>query len=580
MNPQSRRLMDREEVVVENGVVATKHPLESEAGIEILEAGGNAIDAAVAIGFLATVVEPAMVTLGGVGMMQYHEAASGRTWTVDFLARAPTAATPEMYPWREAPGNHLSTYQVEGSRNVIGHRSIAVPSLVRGLCEAHRRWGRLPLAVLLEPAIARAEAGIVAEPYILWHINWAIGEGMRRFPATAAIYLEEGIAPPAGSLIRQRDLASTLRLIAERGPDAFYTGDVAAAIEREVRGNGGILSRDDLSACIAEVRPSLAATYRGHEIRFSDCPNGLWTGMQTLNILERFDLSRAGHNTPEALHAYIEAARHAFADRYYYLGDPDFEPVPLEGVLSKEYARTLARLIDPARSGHDEASPPPAVRFALESLHDPWPFDRSGRAPKRFQAAGAGPLASHTTSYAIADRERNLVVCTETTGEVFGSKVTIPGTGIVMNDMMALFSPRPGTANSIAPWKRTLGSTTAPVVLREGRPFLAAGAPGGRRIMNAIQQVLVNVIDHGMSIQPAISAPRVDCSTGVTTYDDRIDDATIARLTALGHRMVPVRMELDPFSWDFAQPTGVMVDDDGHLRGGVDPFVRAEALGF
>jgi gamma-glutamyltranspeptidase/glutathione hydrolase len=306
----------------------------------------------------------------------------------------------------------------------------------------------------------------------------------------------------------------------------------------------------------------------------------MWTAVQALNILERFDLRTMGHNSAAALHHYVEAARHAFADRFYYLGDPEFEPMPLEGLLSDGYATALAKLIDPGETRFATTETPPAIEFAMAPLHDPWPFDGSGQQPRRYATSTPAPSKTHTTSFALADRDRSMVVCTITTGEVLGSKVTIPGTGIVLNDMMALFSPRPGTANSIAPWKRTLGSTTAPIVLRDGRPWFAMGSPGGRHIMACGQQVMMNVIDHGMSIQPAISAPRVDPVTELTTYDDRIDPAVVERLLALGHRMSPVTLEHDPFTWDFAQPTGVMVDDDGRLRAGADPWVRAEARGW
>lgn len=578
---RSRRIIDREEVIAENGAVATKHPLTSEAGIHILKAGGNAVDAAVAIGFLSTVVEPWMVTLGGVGFLQYHDASTGDTWTVDYLGRVPKAGRPDMYRWLDTPGNTLSTYAVEGDANVNGYLSITVPGLVAGLCETHRRWGRLPLQAVMEPAIAHAEAGTMSDPYLLWHIAVEMAE-MAKYPATAAIFLPGGslpsISPPVP--VKQVDLGQTLRRIAKGGPSAFYGGEIAEAIETDMKRNGGLITREDLRDYAVDVRPSLPATYRGYELRVGACPNGLWTGIQTFNILENFDLAGSGHNSAPTLHTYIEASRHAFADRYYYLSDPDFVAVPVEGMLSKEYASTLAKLIDPAKTGHEEGGRVPAIRFAFEAMHNPWQFDHSGQTPKRWEEATTEPLGTHTTNFAVVDRDRSMVVCTQTTGETFGSKVTTPGTGVLWNDMMALFGPRPGTANSIAPWKRTVTSTSPAIVLKSGKPWVAAGAPGGRRIMNCVQQLLMNIIDFGMTAQAAITAPRIDCSTENTVYDDRIDPTTIDRLSALGHHMVPVSEEYNFFGWEFAQPTAVMVDDQGRVRAGADPFRLAEAQGY
>ena len=577
------RIIDREEVVASNGAVATKHPREAELGIEVLRAGGNAIDAAVAIGFMSTVVEPWMVTLGGVGFMQVFDAATGKTWTVDYLGRAPKASRPDMYPLATTPSTFRSTYAtyaIENDANMKGYLSIAVPGLVAGLCEAHRRWGKLPLQALVEPAADRAAAGIPADAYLRWHIS-TDQHYLRRFPASARLLLPNGTAPEAGATVRQPEFADTLRRIAREGAAGFYAGEVAGAIEGDMKRNGGLITRDDLAAYEPQVTPSLMLPYRDVEIAVGACPNGLWSGLQTLNILEHFDLRGMGHNSAAYLHAYVEAARHALADRSYYLADPDFEPVPLDGMLSRPYAKSLAALVDPAHAAFDEGGDPPALRFAHEALHTPgpWDFDTSGQAPTGGGAGHIEPTTTHTTNFATVDRERNVVVCTQTTGETFGSSVISEGTGIMWNNMMLIFTSRPGTANSVAPWKRTLTSTSPAIVFRNGRPWFAAGAPGGRRIMNGVQQVLLNVIDFGMSIQPAITAPRVDASTETTRYDDRIDPAVIGRLAAMGHAMVGVDEANSPFGFEFSQPTGIMIDDEGRFRAGADPFRLAEARG-
>jgi gamma-glutamyltranspeptidase/glutathione hydrolase len=530
---------------------------------------------------MSTVVEPWMVTLGGVGFMQVYDAAERQTWTVDYLGRVPKAARPDMFPYTNAVGNAMSTYEVPDDQNVKGYLAIAVPGLVAGLCEAHRRWGKLPLQAVVEPAADRAAEGIRAESNLLWHVFYDAAN-LRKFPASAEVFYPDGAPPVEGSLVRQPEFAATLRKIAKEGPSAFYAGEVAEAIEADMKRNGGLITREDLAAFEVTVSPSLRVPYRDVDIMVGSCPNGFWTGMQTFNILENFSPGKADHGTAAQIHTYIEAARHALADRYHYMTDPDFEPVPLQGLLSKPYAKTLAGLIDPDRAGFAEGGQVPAIQFALEALHNPgpWDFDYSGQQRKDWSLPYLEPAATHTTSFATVDRERNMVVCTQTTGETFGSSVITKGPGVMWNDMMVLFSPRPGTANSIAPGKRTLTSTSPVIVIMDGRPWFAAGAPGGRRIMNSVQQVVANVIDFGMTIQPAISAPRVDVSGEVTQYDTRIDPAVVERLEAMGHRMAGVDETNNPFGYEFAQPTGVMIDNDGNFRAGVDPFRLAEARGL
>ncbi len=581
MTTVGRRIIAREEVVAPNGAVATKHPLETEVGIEVMRQGGNAIDAAVAIGFMSTVVEPWMVTLGGVGYMQVYEAATRKTWTVDYLGRVPKAGRPDMYDWIETPGDTvMSTYTVPGNLNSKGYLAIAVPGLVAGLCEAHRRWGSLPLQALVEPAAARAHEGIRAESNLLWHVYYD-AENLLRYPGSAAVFMPGGKPPIENSLVKQPAFAATLRKIAREGAAGFYRGEVAASIEEDMRRNGGIITREDLAAFEVRVEESWLVPYRDVEVAVATCPNGFWTGMQTFNTLEHFDLRASKHGSVEHLHTYIEAARHALADRYYYMTDPDFEPVPVRGMLSKDYAKHLAGLIAPDRAGFAEGVDVPPVKFALERIHrpGPWDFDDSGQAPKLWDAPSE-PAETHTTSFATVDTQHNMVVCTQTTGDTFGSSVVSAETGVMWNDMMVLFSPRPGTANSVAPWKRTLTSTCPSIVLRNGKPWFAAGAPGSRRIMMGVQNVLLNIIDFGMSIQEAISAPRIDAATEHTLYDDRLDRTVIERLQAMGHSMVGVDESNNPFGYEFSHPTGVMIDDDGLFRAGVDPFRIGQAAGL
>jgi gamma-glutamyltranspeptidase/glutathione hydrolase len=579
---RSRQHISRDEVLAPNGVVAARRSAEAEAGLAMLQAGGNAIDAAVAVGFLATVVEPMMVGLAGCGFLLYHEAASGKNWCVDFAPRAPAAARPDMFEVLDVPAGprSLAPAEVKDGANASGHRSAGVPGLVAGLCEAHRRWGWLPLPQVLEPAIHYAEQGWVCD----WYTGYMIAADLkwfRRYPDAAKIFAPGGYVPDpyTNAKITNRDLGAVFRRIARDGPRAFYEGEVAHAIAEDMRANGGILTAKDLAAYEAEVYEPLSVVYRGHEVHFPRSSSGSWTIAQALNILERFDLGAMGHNSSDHLHTLVEAARQAFADRYYHLGDPAFVPVPLDGLLSHEYAASLAAEIAPARTVFEDTGEEPWQAFAYRALHDPWRFD-SGRRAQPWRRAASEAASTSTTHTSIVDRERNLVSLTETAAELWGAKFVTPGTGIVHADAMVWFNPLPGAANSIAPGKRPLCNMGPLLVTRGGKPFLALGSPGGRKIMNCNLQVLSNVVDFGMSIQPAVSAPRIDASGRVTLYDDRIEEATAARLAAKGHRLRAVEEANIGFGGEFAKPVAVVVGDDGLLRGGVEAFRMAEACGY
>jgi len=584
MSQRSRQHIWREQVVARNGVVAARRTASAEAGIEMLRAGGNAIDAAVAVGFLSCVLEPMMTSLGGCGFLLFHEAAARRSHVVDFAPRAPAAARPEMFEVLDRPARptSLAPADVKDEANASGHLAAGVPGLVKGLCVAHERWGRLPLAQVMEPAIHWAENGFVCDWYtgymIVADLKW-----FRRYPEAARIYAPGGYLPDAytGEKIIQRDQAATLRRIARDGARAFYEGEIAHAIEDDMRANGGILSAADLAAYEAEVYEPLSIGYRGYEVQVPRAPTGSWTIAETLRILERFDVGSFGHNSAEHLHALVEAARLAFADRYYHLADPAFVPVPLEGLLSDEYAREQAGRIDPVRSGFDPAAErEPWQAFAYEARHDPWRHDPGERPRAAWTRPDAGRDRDHTTHFSIADGEGNLVSVTATAAELWGAKFVTPGTGILHADSMVWFNPLPGAANSIAPGKKPLCNMGPMLVLRDGRPFMALGSPGGRKIINCNLQVFSNVVDFGMEMQEAIGAPRVDASTRVTLYDDRIEPGVIERLAARGHALRGVPEVQPGFGGEFAKPTAVRVGDDGLLYGGVEAFRPAQAIGF
>ena len=320
-------------------------------------------------------------------------------------------------------------------------------------------------------------------------------------------------------------------------------------------------------------------SYRGYELLGSPAPAGTITTLQTLNILESFDLGRLAHGSPEHLHLFIEAARHAFADRYSFAGDPDFAPVPLDGVLSREYAREIASSIDRETAGLEgERELQPWIAYAGSPLHDPWRYDPQ---PRPEGAASASPPSEGdcTTHLSVIDGDRNMVACTQTAVGGFGSGVVVPGTGVLLPNSMIVFNPMPGAANSIAGFKRGLNNMVPVLALRDGRPFLTVGAPGGRRIMCRIAHIISNVVDFGMGMQEAITAPSVDAAERETFLDHRIAPQTVEALARMGHN---VEVVPEPSTGGgFSRPRGVMIDPaSGLLHAGVQPTGSDEARGY
>jgi gamma-glutamyltranspeptidase / glutathione hydrolase len=581
---RSHWLPDKAEVVAEHGMVVAKHPLAADAGIEILQEGGNAVDAAVATGFALCVVKPMMTGIGGIGYLLLHDAARGEQWCFDGAPRAPLAARPDIYEVIGESTDGIGLYQVRSDENKEGYRAPAVPGVVAILCGAHERYGRLPLSRVLEPAIRLAADG--------WPVDWLTvahtANGMRLLSSNreaASIFLPSGRppawGPPAERLV-QRDLAETLRRIARDGTDGFYGGDIADAIDRDMRENGGLIARQDLARYPRRVERPLAVRYRGVEALIPPMPCGATTALETLRILERFDLAGAGQNSVESLHLFIEAARRAYADRFHYLGDPEFVPVPLTGLLSDGHADDLAAHVRRDRASMTAApgDAQPWVRFGSERpAGDPWRFD-PGRRPAPVTAGAAGDDGDTcTTHFAVVDRDRNAVNCTITAAGLFGAGVVTPTTGILWNNGMTWFNPVPGTANSIAPGKRALTNMSPVIVLRDGRPWFVVGAPGGRKIVNAVAQVIGNVVDHGMSLQQAITAPRIDASANETLADIRLDPAVVEALRERGHIVTVV--EDSTAQAMFARPLGILIDpEDGRLHSGLSPAHMAEARGM
>ena len=346
-----------------------------------------------------------------------------------------------------------------------------------------------------------------------------------------------------------------------------------------MRRNGGLLSSQDLADYEAQVLDPVRTSYRGYELLGSPVPAGTITHLQTLNILESFDLRRLAHGSPEHLHLFTEAARHAFADRYSFVGDPDFVPAPLDGILSREYAREVARSIDrEAARLEEECGLQPWVAYADSPLHDPWRYDPQ-RRPERAAPASPPSEGDCTTHFSIIDRDRNMVACTQTVAGGFGSGVIVPGTGVLLSNGMVVFNPMPGAANSIAGFKRGMNNMGPVLLLSDGRPFLTVGAPGGRRTICRIAHVISNVVDFGMSMQEAITAPSVDAAERETFVDHRTDPQTVEALARMGHN---VEVVPEPFTGGgFSRPRGVMIDPGtGLLHAGVQPIGPDEARGY
>ncbi len=588
MNTRSVWRPDKDEVVVEHGAVATAHPIAAQVGIDILKSGGNAVDAAIATGFCLNVVEPASSSIAGHGQMIVHIAEEQRTVAIDYGHRAPRAAKPDTFRviGQAVKGNGI--YEVEDQANAIGHRSVGVPGVTAGMCRAHELFGSLPLEQLVEPAVHYARQGFEADPTTCLQIARNM-RNLVRYGEAGRIFMPDGYPPMSGAKVVQRDLADTLERIGKEGKNALHNGEIAAAIDEEIRRNDGLLTAQDLADYEAEVRHPVNTPYRGYELLSCPATAGTITTLQILNILENFDLSEPispphprgrfrGRQSPEHLHLFIEAARHAFADRYSFLGDSEFTPVPIDGILSKDYAREIARGIDTEVAKLEgERQLQPWVAYADSPIHDPWDYDSQPR-PERALTASPPSDGDCTTHFSVIDHDRNMVACTQTAVGAFGSSVIVPGTGVLLSNGMVVFNPMPGTANSIAGFKRGLNNMSPVLALRDGQPFLTVGAPGGRRIICRIAYVISNVIDFGMSIQEAITAPSVDAAERETFIDHRIDPQIVDSLASMGHNIEVVP---EPSTGGgFSRPRGVMINPDtGLLHAGVHPFGPDEARG-
>ena len=562
MNTSTTLRITRDLAVGRQQMVAAKHELAVQAGNDILDRGGNAVDAAVAVGFAIGVVEPWMSGIGGVGFMTIQKA-TGERAVIDFFGAAPGAATPDMYEMTPEFGRSVVGFGgVKGEENTYGPKSVAVPGMVRGMDLALTTFGTMRMADVTASAVRFAEEG--------FEVGWYQGmllssqqDTIQRNAETASMFLKDGKAPaplfgePAPRIV-QRDLARTLRIIGEQGADGFYTGEIARTIAGHMRATGGLITEEDLAGYRAKIVQPLVIPYRDTELVLIPNQGGGVTIGAALQILNGFDLGATGFNTAATLHLIAEASRRGYADRFAYVGDPDFVAIDWERLTSAGYADERRAEID-----HRRAS-------------KPQPGPRIGATPANPAAVSANEGC--TTHFSVVDREGTIVSVTQTLTLIFGSAVTVPGTGIVLNDGMTLFDPQPGSANEIRPGKRPASSMAHVIAVRNGVPVLGVGAPGGRRIMDTCLQMTIDVIDFGLDIAAACAAPLIDCAGPELLVDDRIPAATRDRLRAMGHDVVDTPVSFSPRG--FASPTGVAVDPETGLRfGGADPFGMGIAAG-
>ena len=503
-------------VEAEHGMVVSAHRLASEVGVRILQARGNAVDAAVAVGYALAVVDPCCGNIGGGGFMTIR-LVDGRETFINFRETAPRAATAAMY--LDAEGKPIADL----SRR--GYRAMAVPGTVMGLDDAAAKYGRLRRGELMAPAIALARDGFVlgrADTDILD----ARADRFDRDPGAAKIFLRPGGGRfEPGDRLVQSDLAATLELISERGPQAFYKGPVAAAVEKASRENGGVLTADDFAAYAATETAPLGCTYRGYRIVSAPPPSsGGTTICEILNILEGYDIGALGFRSANSLHLMIEAMRRGYRDRNDYLGDPAFVANPLERLLSKDYAA--------------------ALRTEIEV----------GRGPEKARGGETAREKAETTHYSVVDGEGNAVAVTYTINGYFGAGVVAPGTGFFLNNEMDDFAVKPGTPNlyglvqgepnAVTPGKRPLSSMAPALVERDGEVVLVLGSPGGSRIITAVLETIMNIVDHDMAPKEAVDAPRVHHQTqpeDVYFEQSGLSPEVAAQLTGMGYKLVEQR---------------------------------------
>lgn len=477
-----------------HAIVVSVHEVASRTGVEIMRAGGNAVDAAVATGFALAVVHPAAGNLGGGGFMLVRMT-DGKTHFIDFREKAPAAATPNMY--LDAQGDVSDDAW-------LGYRAIGVPGSVAGLVYAERNFGKLTLAQVIAPAIKLARDG--------YALTWEEARDMRedkylgKYAESRHIFQRDGNFYKSDEVFKQPELARTLERIAT-DPSDFYHGAMARELAASIQKGGGLITTDDLAHYEVKERVPVEGSYRGYQVISAPPPSSGGTVLlEILNILEGYDLTKTGNRSAESVHLMAEAFRRAFYDRAEFMGDPDFSKIPVAQLIDKRYAAAWRETIDPAHASTSKDLKRPAIFSELEQYAKEHPQPLAMRE------------SPHTTHYSVVDSDGNAVAVTTTLNDWFGSRVTAEGLGFLLNDEMDDFAAKPGvpnsdgliqsTANAIGPGKRPLSSMSPTIVLKDGKLFMVLGSPGSSRIITTVANAIIGVVDYGMNIQEAINAPR------------------------------------------------------------------------
>ena len=550
-------------------MVVSTHELASRAGVEILGAGGNAVDAAVATGFALAVVHPAAGNIGGGGFMLVRMA-DGKTHFLDYREKAPAAATRDMY--LDAQGN-----VIEGASE-IGYRAIAVPGSVAGMAYAERKWGKLTLKQVMAPAIKLAREG--------YALSWEEARDfhdhhLAEFAESRRIFQRSGDYYKPGETLCQPDLARTLERIAEN-PDDFYHGSLAKELASAMQKGGGLITADDLAHYEVKEREPVRGTYRGYEIISAPPPSSGGTVLiESLNILEGYDLAKLGNRSALAIHIIVEAFRRAFFDRAEFLGDPDFAKIPVAQLIDKKYGAAWRETIDPAHASPSKDLKRPAIFSELEQYalaHPP---------------AAAPHESHHTTHYSVVDAEGNVVAVTTTINDWFGSRVTADGLGFLLNDEMDDFAAKPGmpngdglvqgSANAIEPGKRPLSSMTPTIVVHDGKPVMVLGSPGSSKIISTVANVLMGVVDYGMNLQEAVNAPRFhnQWMPDVINVEKWFSPDTIKALQQMGYTVQIGQRDSDQVSAYWSDSECIAIDErTGERLGASDVRSNGKAVGY
>jgi len=527
------------------GMVVSVNKIADEIGMKVLNEGGNAVDAAVAVGYALAVVHPAAGNLGGGGFAVIHTA-KGENIALDFREMAPGKSTRNMYLDKNG--------EVIPDASVVGYLSAGVPGTVAGMSEMLDRYGTRKLADLIRPSINYAEKGFVIGAHNA-EIFAEYAPRLSKFASTRKYFMKpDGSTLKESDVLVQKDLANTLRVLADKGPNAFYKGEISDLIVKDMVANAGIITKEDLARYKPIWREAVHGTYRGYDIYSMSPPSsGGIHIIQMLNVMEGYNLKEMGHNSSATLHVLAEAMRYAFADRSLFMGDSDFVKIPMKGLTSKEYATEIRNQIKP-----QQATPSSEVKPGNPQIHE----------------------GNNTTHYSIVDKWGNAVAVTYTINDWWGSGAAVNGAGFLLNNEMDDFSIKPGVpntygliggdANAIEPYKRPLSSMSPTIVQKDGKLFMVVGSPGGSRIITTVLQVISNVIDYDMNIREAVDAPRIHMQwipDNIRIEPNGLAKDVINNLTVMGYQFT-VRGPVEYFG----EANAILVDPrTGTLTGGRDP---------